>query len=320
MRGMKDYYYRSGKFHIMLQTLAILAGMAFLFGLLGWMLFGVIGLLWALIITVVLFFSTPKISPWMVLRIYRARMLLPDEAPKLHEIVSELSSRARLPSVPQLSYVPSRVMNAFSVGSSRNSAIAISDGIIRHLSVREIVGVLAHEISHIRNNDLKLLALADLMTRITYLFSFFGQILIVFYLPLAVFSETDFPLGPILLLIFAPTISMLLQLALSRTREFDADLGAAELTGDPAGLASALQKMDHYEQNIWDLIFFPRRKQLHPSLLRTHPHTKIRLEKLESLAGKERTPSMDSNGRGKLTEHFPQVDRIPKWSWLRRWY
>jgi heat shock protein HtpX len=274
----------NNKVHLLFQTVIILAGMGGLFGLLGWMIFGTTGLLSALVMVFFFFLFTPKVSPWLVLRMYRARRLSYDEAPELFEIVLEFSKKAGLSASPLLYYVPSRMMNAFSVGSAKGSAIALSDGLMRYLGRREIAGVLAHEITHIRNNDLRLHALADLMTKITSLLSFLGQAMIILYLPMAFFSKAYIPLIPIFLLIFAPSLSVLLQLALSRTREFDADIGSAELTGDPMALASALQKMDHYERGMWDIVYLPRRKRSHPSLLRTHPHTKERMERLSALA------------------------------------
>ncbi len=284
------------KLHLLFQTLVILAGMGGLFGLLGWMIFGTTGLFWALFAVFLLYILTPRISPWMVLRMYRARRLNHDEAPALHGAITDLARKAGLSAVPLLYYVPSRAMNAFSVGSSRGSAIAVTDGIIRFLSRRELRGVLAHEMTHIKNNDLRLHALADLMTKVTGTFSFIGQALMVFYLPMAIFSQVVIPLLPIALLIFAPGLSMLLQLALSRTREFDADLGAAGLTGDPMGLASALQKMEGYERSIWDVMYLPGRRKAHPSLMRTHPHTKERYERLASLVQSgEYSSGRDSN-------------------------
>ena len=219
---------------------------------------------------------------------YRARRLSYNEAPGLFDIVMDFWEKAGLSTIPLLYYVPNRMMNAFSIGSAKGSAIALSDGIVRYLGRREIAGVLAHEITHIKNNDLRLHALADLMTRITSLLSFLGQALIILYLPMVFFSKTDIPLIPILLLIFAPSVSVLLRLTLSRTREFDADLGSAELTGDPMALASALQKMDHYDEAC-DIVYLPGRKPSHPSILRTHPNTKERLERLSALAEKRNT-------------------------------
>ncbi len=312
-------YHRS-RFPLLFQPLVIIAGMAGLFGLLGWLLFGWAGLFWSVGFSAFLFITTPKVSPWMVLRMYRARRLSMEDAPGLLELAHGLSRRAGLASAPQLYYVPSRVMNAFSVGTAQSSAIALSDGIIRSLSWREMAGVLAHEITHIRNNDLRLHALADLMTRITGFFSFIGQVLVLFYLPMALFSQTRIPLLPIVLLVFAPTLSMLLQFALSRTREFDADLGAASLTGDPLGLASALQKMDRYDRSVWDLVFLPGRKNPHPSLLRTHPHTSERLERLVSLASGKDEAVAEFDEAERLSPSIPRVDRPPRWNWFRPWY
>jgi len=279
--------YTANKINNILQTCMIIAAMAGLFGVLGWMIFGGIGLISAAVFALVLSLSTPKISPHVVMRMYKAYRLSDYEARGLHEIISKLAGSARLPAVPQIYYVPTRVMNAFSVGSRQNSAIALSDGLIRNLSWREITGVLAHEVSHIANNDLRLHTLANIMTKITSTLSFFGQVLILFYLPIAIFSEAHLSFTFILLLIFAPTVSMFLQLALSRTREFDADLTAARLTGDPGGLANALRRMDTAERSIWDMLFIPGRKAPQSSILRTHPHTGERVEKLMSLASVE---------------------------------
>lgn len=309
--------YNTGKFHIVFQTVVILAGMAFLFGLIGWLLMGFMGIFYALFIAAILFLATPKISPWMVLRMYRVKSLSYHDVPELYAITHELTRRAGLKTVPQLYYIPTSVMNAFSVGSSMNSAVAVSDGIIRNLSWREITGVMAHEISHIHNNDLKLLSLADLMTRITSTLSFIGQILIVLYLPLIYFSRISIPLFPILLLIFAPSLSILMQLALSRAREFSADLGAAHLTGDPKGLASALEKMDQFDKNIWEYVF-PVKKQSHPSLLRTHPNTGERLERLKPLSQDEKKIiiDFDQDEKTALPRYKPPEEETG-WYWFR---
>ena len=312
--------YTTNKLGNMLQTGMIIAAMAGLFGVLGWMIFGKIGLVFAVVLAVVLSLSTPRISPHVVMRMYKAYKLSNYEAHGLHGIITELAERAQLPAVPQIYYVPTRAMNAFSVGTKDNSAIALSDGLIRSLSWRELAGVLAHEVSHIANNDLKLHTLANIMTKITSSLSFFGQVLILFYLPIALFSETHISFVFILLLIFAPTVSMLLQLALSRTREFDADLTAAHLTGDPMGLASALKRMDLKERSIWDMFFIPGRKVPHSSMLRTHPHTKERIEKLMSLAPQESGPfSRNRLDDLFVPEDFPTVEHHQRRHWFRQW-
>lgn len=313
--------YAAGKIQNIFHTGMIFLAMAALFGVLGWLIFGKLGVIFAVAAAVVLSLSTPRISPHVVMRMYKAYQLSDYEARGLREIAAGLAERAQLPAMPQLYYVPSRVMNAFSVGSRQNSAIALSDGLIRNLSTREITGVLAHEISHIANNDLKLHMLANMMTKITSSLSFIGQMLILLYLPIAIFSEAHVSFIFILLLVFAPTVSVLLQLALSRTREFDADLTAARLTGDPVGLANALKKMDLVERSIWDMLYIPGRRVPQTSVLRTHPYTKERVAKLMSLASQEAEPPLNSeNNHFFLTDRLPTDENTRQRSWFRQWY
>ncbi|HQI01589.1 MAG TPA: zinc metalloprotease HtpX [Deltaproteobacteria bacterium] len=310
----------SGKLHNLIQTFIILAAMSALFGLLGWMIFGIAGIIWSLVMVGVLLATTPKLTPAMVLRMYHARPLTPGEVPGLYRLVSGLSSKAGLEAVPRLYYIPTKVMNAFSVGSGSNFDIALSDGLIRYLNARELEGVMAHEISHIMNNDLKLHTFADMMTRITSLFSFFGQVLLIFYLPMVLLSDVHVPLVFIFLLIFAPTLSVFLQLALSRTREFDADLSAVKLTGDPEGLASALQKMDNFEKNLLDIFILPGRKNPHPSVLRTHPYTAKRIERIMKAGPHADRTFPGHNGGIVLPDHIPEIRRMPRSHWLRPWH
>ena len=142
-------------------------------------------------------------------------------------------------------------LNAFATGSPDNAVIGITEGLLRRLSLRELAGVLAHELSHVRNNDLSVMSLADTMTRFTQVLSYLAVILAIFNLPAWLLGDADMPFAALLLLYLAPTIGSLLQLGLSRTREYDADLEAAELTGDPRGLASALDKLERYQGQFW---------------------------------------------------------------------
>jgi heat shock protein HtpX len=131
------------------------------------------------------------------------------------------------------------MMNAFAVGKPEDSAVAVTDGLIRNLNLRQITGVLAHEVSHIRNGDLKVMALGDTLSRLTGSISTFGLLL---GLPAAFITGGGASAWAALgFIVAAPTIGGLLQLSLSRTREYDADLDAAGLTGDPEGLASAFR-------------------------------------------------------------------------------
>jgi heat shock protein HtpX len=274
---------RRHKLRNLLQSTLLLGGMVGILALCGWVLFGpdgVVGL--GLGAALALAFS-PKISPGMVLRLYRARELLPHDLPEVFRVLAQLAKRAGLEQRPRIYYVPSAMLNAFAVGGPDDAVIAVTDGMLRSLRLRELAGVLAHEISHIRNNDLWLMSLADLTGRLTRIMTMFGLILLFIGLPLWLSGAASLPWLLIPLLVFAPQLTVLLQLALSRAREFEADLDAAGLTGDPAGLASALAKLERHQRGIWERILMPGYRLPEPSLLRSHPPTEERVARLETL-------------------------------------
>ncbi len=242
-----------------LQSAAILAAMALLLGALGWLIGGSDGAVIALIGGLVLVFMNPTVAPKLILRMYRAQRLGFSQAPRLMTAVGVLSKRAGLSRAPEIYYLPSPVMNAFALGTREHSAIALSDGMLRNMTLRELIGVLGHEISHVRNNDTWVMGLADLFSRMTGFLANFGLILVFINLPLMWFSGQMISWWTIALLIFAPTLSALLQLALSRTREYDADAGSAQITGDPRALSSALGKMEHIQGRILERLFMPGR-------------------------------------------------------------
>jgi heat shock protein HtpX len=129
-----------------------------------------------------------------------------------------------------------------------------------------------------------IMALADAVSRIVRVMSFAGQVLILINLPMFLTEYGAMPWLPLLLLAFAPTLSALLQLALSRSREFDADLEAARLTGDPLGLADALEKLERHQEHLWRRVLLPGYRNRQPSLLRTHPNSAERIARLRALA------------------------------------
>lgn len=280
---MQHNLVRNHDFKNWLHTLLLVISMSGLLALLGYFLGGRTGIIWAIVLGGVLLLIGQGASPQMVLRMYKARPIQAQEAPQLYQVIEELSRRADLPTIPQLHYVPSPIMNAFAVGTRTNAAIGITDGILRNLNLRELTGVLAHEMSHIRNNDMRVMAFADTISRITGIFSNFGKVLLVLNLPLILFGQISISWWALLLMIVAPMLSGLLQLALSRTREFDADLDAVQLTHDPVGLASALQKLERYQTNIWQQVLMPGYRVPDPSILRTHPHTEDRVKRLLAL-------------------------------------
>ena len=267
----------------LLQTILLIVSMSLLLALISRLLFGPDIWVWAIVALIVMLFTLPSISPWWLLRVYQARPVDPRQSPQIFSILEGVSQRAALPAVPKLYWIPSRTLNAFAVGSRNNSAIAITDGLFRRLIARELAGVMAHEVSHIRNNDLLLMTLADLFTRLTHSLSLVGLFMIFISLPLMMIGQASISLWGMFLLVISPSISALLQLGLSRVREFDADLDAARLTGDPAGLASALAKIDQQTMNVWQRIFMPNYHNQQPSVLRTHPDTATRIERLMAL-------------------------------------
>ncbi len=306
-----------------IQTVLLIGGMSLLLSVTAELLLGGNILPWVFWITVLSLILTVKISPGLVLRMYRARPLDESEAKELYDIVRVLSKRAGLPAIPRLYIVHTPIMNAFTVGSKYQSAIAVTDGLLKNLTLRELTGVLAHEVGHLHNNDMQVMAVADAVGRLTASLSMAGQILLFINLPIVLSGQAGISWTGILLLVFAPTVSSLLQLAISRVREFDADLEAARLTGDPKGLASALAKMEQYERNLLKQIFLPGLNNPSPSLLRTHPPTEKRIRRLMEIEQVEQ--AVRALGYPDRPGHFPSIqysDNSPKnrmWG-LGYWY
>lgn len=264
----------------------LLAGMFALLSFIGWLLMGVAGIFWSLGIVIFVIVSSRHLSPRFILYLYRARPLSPQQAPELYDILYQLANRAPLQYLPQLYIIPGRIMNAFTIGQNQHTYIALSNAILSNMSQREIAGVLAHEVAHIHHNDLWVMALADVLSRLTNLLAITGIFLILIYLPLFVLSGETIPWLLLIVLLLSPNLSALLQLALSRSREYNADIEAVDLTDDPHGLASALEKIESYQGGWVERILFPNRKIPDPSLLRTHPQTEERIKRIFEIAGR----------------------------------
>lgn len=307
------------KLNNLVQSASLLGGMAALVALLGWLLAGTDGVLWAVIIGVLILWLSPRASPRLTLRWYGARPLNRTEALGLYTLTDTLAERAQLPVAPELYYAPTPVMNAFAVGHRQQPAIAVTHGLLRNLSQQELAGVLAHEISHIRSNDIWVMTLADTVSRVTGGLALIGQLLLFINLPLLLFGATAISWWAILLLLFAPTISLLLQLALSRTREFDADMDAVEVTGDPLGLASALRKLDRHQGGLWQRLFFPGSRRRDSWILSTHPSSEERIRRLTELA-ETNMPSVSPPMGLRAADFFSLLNekstpRRSPWSW-----
>lgn len=310
------------KLQNLLHSVILIAGMGMIAAGCAWTLWGFEGVLWALVTVILGLVITPSLPPEMVLSFYRARPLSPGDIPELHDVLARLSARAELPAPPRLYYVPSAMTNAFAVGQPREAAIALTDGMLRALSLREIAAVMAHEVSHIANNDLWLMNLADSMSRLTTILSYIGIFLLAMNLPLILSGAVVVPWLLIGLLMLAPTLLSLMQLALSRAREYDADLEAARLSGDPQALASALAKLERSQGGLWENFMPPGRGLPEPSLLRSHPPTRERIRRLQELKAEGTPPSVLQFARNspRLPRRLPRITRAPRWRWPGLWY
>lgn len=275
------------------KTFMLLAGLTALFVFIGGALGGRGGMILALIFAVVMNFGAYWYSDKLVLKMYKAREVGPGDASGLHEMVKMLAQRAGLPP-PRTYIIDNDAPNAFATGRNPdNASVAATTGIIHLLTHEELTGVMAHELSHVRHRDTLIgtvsATIAGAISGIANMFMF-----------LSMFgggrdSEGGNPLVGILLMILAPIAAMLIQMAISRSREYEADKGGAELCGNPLWLASALEKL---EQGSRQTQF--QEAETHPAtahmfivnpltgaklaqLFSTHPVTTERVRRLRSM-------------------------------------
>lgn len=314
--ALRYYKWQNG-----LHTLLLMTGMLVLTSLLGWMLWGTGGVVILLVCVFTLSALMPRIPGAWLMRMYRARRLTPQTAPGLHNMVQELALRAGLPSTPKLYLIPSQAMNAFAAGHTSQPVMALTEGMLHNLEPEEIIAVLAHETSHIRNNDLLVMGLADLFSRMTSILSVVGQLTLFISLPLILANENlSIPWLAVMLLIISPNLSALAQLGLSRTREYEADRGAVELTGDSRALASALLKLEQWQGGMWERILLPGRRMPEPSLLRTHPPTEERVQRLLAMDSRPQQSFRVSHFPSYMRNNWGMLPPPPRWRIHGLWY
>jgi heat shock protein HtpX len=314
---------RAHKARNSLHSVLLVGGLGLLTGFCAWLIWGGMGVAITLVALGVIFAFAPRLPPELIMRFYRARQVDPRQGGKLLHIVDALADRAELPAAPRVYIIPSMTLNAFASGTPDNAVIGITEGLLRRLSLNELAGVLAHEISHVRNNDLAIMGLADIMTRSTQVLAYLALFLVLFNLPAFLLGDAEIPLLGLALLYLAPTVGSLIQLALSRTREFDADLEAVSLTGDPDSLVSALQKLERYYGRFWEdmRLPVPGRRIPQPSLLRSHPKTEDRVARLKALRDRPLLPQLNvtDEAAAALAGAGPVAMR-PRYRWTGVWF
>jgi heat shock protein HtpX len=277
----------------MLRTFLLLAGLTALFLALGYFIGGQSGMLIALVIAI----ATNVFAYWnsdkMVLRMYNAQEVDARSAPELVGLVQQLASRAQLP-MPRVYIIDTPQPNAFATGRDpQHAAVAVTAGLLRTLNHQELAGVLAHELAHVRNRDTLIMTVTATIAGALGMLAHFANFGFLFG------GNRDNQSGfvaNILAIILAPLAAMLVQFAISRTREYAADRLGAEISGHPLWLASALQKLESSARRVENapaeqnpatahlFIVNPLHGRSFDNLFTTHPSTENRIRKLRELA------------------------------------
>lgn len=291
-----------------LRTVVLLAALTALFGGLGLAIAGEQGMILAL-----LFAGAMNLFAWwnsdrIVLRMQNAQPIGPHDAPRLYQMTAELAQRAGLP-MPALYVIHEDQPNAFATGRSpSNAAVAVNTGLLDLMPEREVAGVIAHELAHIRNRDTLIMTVTATVAGAISMLANFGMIF-----GSANRDRNQSPFGPIaliLMLILAPLAAAIVQMAISRSREYEADRMGAEISGDPLALASALEHLEGYAHRIQNygaeanpaaahmFIVNPLSGARMDNLFSTHPRTENRVAALRQLAASMGVPAAPSGAPG----------------------
>jgi heat shock protein HtpX len=274
-----------------LKTSILMAAIVALFGIVGAVFGGVNGMLLALALGGAMNVFAYWFSDAMVLRMYNAKEVDAASAPQFYGVVRELSQRAGLP-MPRVYLIDEAQPNAFATGRNpEHAAVAATSGILQLLTTRELRGVMAHELAHVRHRDILTSTIAATVAGAIAAIAQFG-----FLFGGRSDGERSNPFVGLMVMILAPIAAMLIQMAISRAREFEADRGGAEICGDPRALADALEKMEHYAKGLplmaaeehpataQMMIINPLSGSGMQSLFSTHPATEKRIARLRAMA------------------------------------
>ena len=277
-----------------LKTTILMAAIVALFGVIGMAIGGKQGMLIALALGGAMNFFAYWFSDKMVLKMYNAQEVDAVSSPYLYNMVRELTQRAGLP-MPRVYLIDEAQPNAFATGRNpEHAAVAATRGILQLLSERELRGVMAHELAHVQHRDILISTIAATMAGAISMLANFAMF----------FGGRDSegrsnPIASILVMFLAPQAASLIQMAISRAREFEADRGGAEISGDPYALANALAKLDAYAHGARGIPM--QTAEAHPEtaqmmimnplsggglrgLFSTHPSTEERIARLHALA------------------------------------
>jgi heat shock protein HtpX len=230
----------------LLKTAVLMAAITALFMAIGALLGGKAGMMLALAIAVAMNFFSYWFSDKLVLRMYSAQEVDESSAPQFYRMIRELAQRAQLP-MPRVYLIDEDAPNAFATGRNpEHAAVAATTGILRVLSERELRGVMAHELAHVRHRDILISTVSATMAGAISMLANFAM----FFGGRDSEGRPANPIVSLLVMLLAPIAASLIQMAISRAREFEADRGGAEISGDPQALASALQKIHRYAQGV----------------------------------------------------------------------
>jgi heat shock protein HtpX len=276
-----------------LKTSLLMAAIVALFGVVGAALGGAQGMLLALLVGGAMNFWAYWFSDRVVLSMYNAREVDAASAPQLYAMVRELAAAAELP-MPRVYLIEADQPNAFATGRNpEHAAVAATTGIMRILTPRELRGVMAHELTHVKHRDTLISTITAIAAGAISAIAHFG----LFFGGRDEQGNAVNPIVALLIMLLAPFAAMLIQLAISRAREFEADRGGAEVSGDPLALAAALEKMHRFASGIplpaaqahpetaQMMIVNPLSAEGLAGLFSTHPETALRIARLEEMAG-----------------------------------
>jgi heat shock protein HtpX len=276
----------------MVKTTLFLALLTGLFIAVGGLLGGRSGMMMAFVFALVMNFVSYWFSDKIVLKMYGAQPLGEADLPVVHRIVRKLATQARIP-MPKLYLIPSQSPNAFATGRNpQHAAVAVTEGILRIMDERELEGVLAHELSHVLNRDVLISTIAATVAGAISMLANMAQWGLMFGGSRDDEGRSTNPIALILTIILAPLAAMLIQMAVSRSREFQADASGAGLTHEPEALASALAKlgqatkvipMDANPATAHLFIVNPLSGRSFANLFSTHPPLEERIARLQKM-------------------------------------